>query len=358
MGRTVDYTPLLAAPPEAEVREFRRRARALGLPGTLLAPGTLVQVVVVLPLALIGGSIFFGAAATAILGRVDSALPAFVGALLVGAVAVVGIGAIIVLMGRRKRVRWAQLNRFALVNGLEFSPHSAAPSYPGSIFKIGSSRASIEHFRSADGRFLDFGNYQYTTGSGKNRRVQRWGFLALHIDRRLPHMVLDSRANNGLFGASNLPTTFDRSQRLRLEGDFDRHFTLYCPARYETDALYVFTPDLMALLIDEAAPFDVEIIDDWLFVYHPGGFESGSPAVYQRLLRIADTVGAKTLDQTERYRDERVADALAVNLVAPAGQRLRRGLPLPAIIGLVAVALVWILGIVPDLLGSLFSLRP
>ena len=78
MGRTVDYTPLLAAPPEAEVREFRRRARALGLPGTLLAPGTLVQVVVVLPLALIGGSIFFGAAATAILGRVDSALPALV----------------------------------------------------------------------------------------------------------------------------------------------------------------------------------------------------------------------------------------------------------------------------------------
>ena len=116
------------------------------------------------------------------------------------------------------------------------------------------------------------------------------------------------------------------------------------------------TPENRALL--ERREELQEVIDDWLFVYHPGGFESGSPAVYQRLLRIADTVGAKTLDQTERYRDERVADALAVNLVAPAGQRLRRGLPLPAIIGLVAVALVWILGIVPDLLGSLFSLRP
>ena len=41
-------------------------------------------------------------------------------------------------------------------------------------------------------------------------------FLALHLDRRLPHMVLDSRANNGLFGASNLPTTFDRSQLASL----------------------------------------------------------------------------------------------------------------------------------------------
>ena len=56
---------------------------------------------------------------------------------------------------------------------------------------MGSGRAALEHLRSAEGRFLDLGNYQYTTGSGKNRSTHKWGFLALHLDRRLPHIVLD-----------------------------------------------------------------------------------------------------------------------------------------------------------------------
>ena len=358
MGRTVDYSPLWLEPPAAEVREYRRRARALGMPGTLLAPGNLVQVVVVLPIALVGGSFFVGGAVDAFLDRTDPVLPAFFGVFLVAILAASGIGALLSLLGRRTWVRWTQLDRFARANGLLFSPHSPAPNYPGAIFGLGDARASSEHLRSAEGRFLDFGNFQYTTGSGKRRTRHRWGFLALHLDRRLPHMVLDSRANNGLFGVSNLPTTFDRSQRLSLEGDFDRFFTLYCPARYETDALYVFTPDLMALLIDEASPYDVEIIDDWMFVYHPGGFESGSPAVYQRLFRIADTVGAKTLDQTERYRDERVPDALASNVVETSGQRLRRGVPVAAVVGVVAVVAVWLVGFAPEVIGAVLNLRP
>src|SRR5690606_7535742 len=111
-----------------------------------------------------------------------------------------------------------------------------------------------------------FGNLRYVTGSGKSRSVHQWGFLAVGLDRRLPHMVLDSRANNRMLGLSNLPAGFRRDQILSLEGDFDRYFTLYCPKEYERDALYVFTPDLMALLIDEAAPYDVEVVDHWMLV--------------------------------------------------------------------------------------------
>ncbi|GAA1220365.1 hypothetical protein GCM10009655_19930 [Rhodoglobus aureus] len=54
-------------------------------------------------------------------------------------------------------------------------------------------------------------------------------------------MVLDARANNQLFGFSNLPKSFARDQVLKLEGDFNEHFTLYSPRHYERDALYVFT---------------------------------------------------------------------------------------------------------------------
>ena len=120
----------------------------------------------------------------------------------------------------------------------------------------------------------------------------------------LPHIVLDATSNNGLFG-SNLPSTFARSQRLSLEGDFDRYFSLYCPEGYETDALYLFTPDIMARFIDNAAALDVEIVDDWLFLYTKRDAVTLDPAGWAWLFSAV----AATLDklaQWERWRDDRL----------------------------------------------------
>jgi hypothetical protein len=189
-------------------------------------------------------------------------------------------------------------------------------------------------------------NYRYTVRRDKSSRVYRWGYLALKLDRRLPHMVLDATSNNLLFG-SNLPRRFGKDSVLSLEGDFDRYFTLYCPPEYGRDALYVFTPDLMALLIDESSAFDVEIVDDWMFVYSTEPFDLLQPAVWQRLDRIVDTVGAKTLRQTERYADERVVDPRR-GIVAPQGRRMRRGVA-P---GVILLSLAGIVGI-----GAFHALR-
>jgi len=236
---------------------------------------------------------------------------------------------------------WFKLDTFARANGLVFSPASAAPSYAGAIFGLGSNRQKLNSLFSVEGRSIDMGNYRYVTKSGKSSTTHNWGYLALRLDRKLPHMVLDSRANNGIFGGTNLPAFFAKNQVLSLEGDFNKHFTLYCPKQYERDALYVFTPDLMALLIDEAAPFDVEIVDDWMFVYSPKPFVSGDPHVYQRLFRIIDTVGAKTLSQTDRYADERIGDP-AVNLVAPSGQRLKSGISVTTIAVVALFVAFWL----------------
>ena len=137
--------------------------------------------------------------------------------------------------------------------------------------------------------------------------------------------------------------SFGQEQRLSLEGNFDDYFTLYCPRQYERDALYVFTPDLMALLIDEASPFDVEIVDDWMFVYANVPFQTGDANMYARLFRIIDTVGAKTLTQTDRYVDERVGN-FAANIVAPQGARLKRRVSVGAVIVGVVVVCFWLWG--------------
>jgi hypothetical protein len=154
------------------------------------------------------------------------------------------------------------------------------------------------------------------------------GYLAIMLPRRLPQMVLDATRNDR-HGASSLLHVPSADQALSLEGDFDRHFRLYAPTGYERDALYVFTPDLMALLIDEAGDLDVEIRDDKLMVYRPGGFDLHDPAIWERFARIRRTIGAKAWNQTDMYQDERAgAPTLALagpadNTVAPQGARLR-----------------------------------
>lgn len=350
----VDYSPLQSTPTPAEVAEYKRQAKTSG--ATWASPPvaqviTFIVVIVIMVAVIVP---VFGGMVVSILSALDrSPISAIFLLVFVLGIGLVGYAIIrVVITGTGRWGTWLKLDRFARANGFEFSPASPNPSYPGAIFQLGDTRKATEHFRTVDGRFLDFGNYQYTTGSGKNRSTRQWGFLAVKLDRKLPHMVLDSKANNGLFGGSNLPATFSKDQILSLEGDFDRYFTLYCPKEYERDALYVFTPDLMALLIDEASPFDVEIIDDWMFVYSQKPFPAAQPAVYQRLLRIVETVGAKTLTQTDRYQDDRTAAPFAANIVAPQGTRLKRSVGVGAIILIVVAALIWGWSFFADILSA------
>jgi hypothetical protein len=236
--------------------------------------------------------------------------------------------------------RRAQLPLFARANGIEYRTISPALPYPGIIFRQGDSRAMSDRLISTTGRFFDVGNLEYWVRSGRSRLAVRWGYLALRLDRNLPNMVLIAKENQGL-GGSDLPGTFRPSQVLSLEGDFDKYFTLYCPKEYETDALYVFTPDLMALLIDNVQSFDVEIVDDWMFVVVRKPFPPGSVATLQRLFTIIRVVGAKMVSQTKNYHDDHASDA---NFVAPRGRRLRTNISAVRVL-ITAVVLVVMLAV-------------
>ncbi|PZQ88253.1 MAG: hypothetical protein DI534_12385 [Leifsonia xyli] len=185
------------------------------------------------------------------------------------------------------------------------------------------------------------------------------GYLAITLPRRVPNMVLDARSNDrGPF--SSLIRRPAASQHLSLEGDFDTRFRLYVPTGYERDALYVFTPDLMALLIDETGDLDVELRDDRLIVYRPGGFDLTDPAVWERFARIRTTVGAKAWSRTDLYADERAAPELqydAEGTVAAPGARLRGRVPRIAwvFIGLGGLVLLLVVVAVVTIASSVFS---
>jgi hypothetical protein len=346
--RVLDYSALTEPVSRTDVAAWRAQARASGAPwaSSTSSVGAVIIVVAV-------GVVFafsFGGALSAFVSegiRAGNLVGVVFPAIIILVIALAGFGALRSRLTHGSRwEQWLRLSRFAGANRMTFTPMEGMPSYPGEIFHLGHDQRVLEHLvagaapdgSAIGGSFLDLGNYQYITGSGKNRTVHDWGFLALALDRAMPNIVLDAKANNSLFG-SNLPVTLDKKQILHLEGDFDQHFTLYCPQEYEQDALYIFTPDLMALLIDEASPFDVELVDQWMFVYSKP-FAMTDPAVLQRLFTIADTVGAKALHQTEHYADDRVGDP-AANIVAPQGARLKRGVSALAVVLIVGFVAFW-----------------
>lgn len=348
MPQPIAFDALTAPVSRAEVHAFRAAVRA-GAHGTTesLDRGAIGRWIFVALAAFVA----FVVAVPAIVSGFDGGFDGggFVFVLPFVVVAVVA-GLVGLLSGAGSWRRWCALARFAAANGWAMQAQVPGPEYPGMLFGLGNGRIASERILSTSGRAFDIANYQYTTGSGKNRTTHRWHYLGVRLDRSLPHMVLDATANDGLFG-STLPSTFSRDQVLSLEGDFDRHFTLYCPREYETDALYVFTPDLMALVIDESGAYDVEIVDDWIFFYSPRSFAPLDPAVWQRFLRLVDVVGAKAAGRAARYRDDRAvppgtpplaAFASTGGRIAPSGQRLRKGVNWMSVVIMVAVVAGWI----------------
>ena len=340
----VDYAALTEPITSGQVRAFRasikaqQRADPTIKTGLSTATSVISIVVLVVFLGFVGVFFFAGFVSLALDGSGDGAT-----GLLIFMAVFIGLAILIIVRhfgSGGSWAKWMRLAQFAEANGLQFRSSSANPNYSGMIFHLGDGRAALNHLNSASGRYFDLGSFRYSTGSGKSRSTHNWGFLALNLDRKLPNMVLDSKENNTLFG-SDLPITFRRDQILSLEGDFDKHFTLYCPKEYEQDALYVFTPDLMALLIDDAGSFDVEIVDDWMFIYSPHAFAPLDAQNYARLFNIVHSVGTKTVSQTANYHDDRIGSATA-NIVAPQGQRLRHGTSIGALVIGGAIAAFWL----------------
>lgn len=372
--------PVAAATARAHVQEVRRAGG--------FRPGggsSVVGIVVFVIAAVIFGSVFLTMMGT-IVGTVIASAQGGGGggvAVLVSLVPLIVIGIVVAVVivslvagNRAAAMRMYRLDRFARANGMSYLPMLGSQGLPGMIFGLGHGREATDLVRGERPRFVEFANYRYTTGSGKSKTTHKWGYVAVKLDVPLPHIVLDATGNNGLFG-SNLPATFDKDQRLSLEGDFDRYFSLYCPEGYEADALYLFTPDIMARFIDNAAALDVEIVDDWLFLYAKRDFSTLDPATWAWLFSVVGALLDK-FAQWARWRDDRLraqaamgADASAPPRadapvgaggaasavpfrapldalrpppgVAPQGRRLQRGVPWVSILVVGGFVLFWVL---------------
>lgn len=355
----LDTSALTGPVDRAEVRAFIERQRR---------NGTQASRVTAAVVTVIGGGLVLAAAgllAAVVVtlfidadGRPSPLAFAFL-VFLVGVVALVIVA--LVRLSRARAERRYRFAEFAAANGMTWISEVSDPDLPGMIFAEGHDREATDVVRGPLPRGVEIGNYTYKTGSGKNEQTHKWAYVEIRLDTPLPHIVLDAVGNNGLFGGSNLPAMFSRDQRLSLEGDFDRYFALYCPKGYERDALYLFTPDVMARFVDNAAALDVEIVDDRLFLYARRELSTLDPAVWEWIFGTVDAIDDK-LAQWARWRDERLtADAApaasGIPLLTPPpagvareGRRLRRGFSwIGAVIAVLAIGW-WLFSVVVDII--------
>ncbi|QNO36794.1 hypothetical protein H4J02_09905 [Protaetiibacter sp. SSC-01] len=159
-------------------------------------------------------------------------------------------------------------------------------------------------------------------------------FLAVPMPRRLPHIALLRD-----FELSSSPLELRTAYSMGLE--FDEVFTLLCPPGYERDALYLFTPDVMAAMIDDAggAQWGAEVLDDQLFFRFPPSSLPGAVLEedLRRAFRLVERTSVQLEEQARRYSDARVGER-SLDLIDDAGRRVGRRRIAPALlIALVAL---------------------
>lgn len=258
---------------------------------------------------------------------------------------VVGVGLMFMALFFHAKQR-LRLSMFAKDNQFEYTAKISDPGEPGIIFDEGHSRQAINVLTgSSHGSDFSIFNYQYVTGSGKSRQTHVYGVIKMSLSRRLPHVLLDAKSNN-LFGKiSNLPASFGGNQSLRLEGNFNTYFDVHVPDGYGQDTLYFLTPELMALLIDHGRKFDIEVVDDVLYLYSSSALRLNTSDSVKAVFDVMQRLWTEFEENTTRYRDERIGDKMA-NLIAPEGRRLKKGISWVAYILIAA----YIIGFMLELL--------
>ncbi len=147
---------------------------------------------------------------------------------------------------------------FARINGWSRGVYSKK-FIPPSIFHVGVNRGVFDFSIKAEEWVII--PYQYETSHSRNSRKIVNTILYSELPKHLPYIAIDSVKNSG--GLMQAPRGFET---IELEGDMNKHFIVSVQKGLYTDALSILSPDVMAVLITHFKEFDVEIVDNALYV--------------------------------------------------------------------------------------------
>lgn len=291
-------------------------------------------------LGIAAGVLIFGFSFMALLvGDSDARLGALAFLIIGG-----GITLLIWASTRGAMLRSVKLYKFAKQNNAHFTPLVVERLEVGMIFDQGHTRRTDSIVEFTNG--IRVANYQYDTGSGKSQQTHYWTYIRLTLDRHLPHIVLDAKKNNVFGRMTNLPIGFKRGQVEKVHPELDKLYALYVPEDYKQDAYYIFTPDVIAALVDSKGELDIEIVDKYIYFYAKRRLDYTKQENWDRVMSLSATVGKELREQTDYYADSIVGNR-AADTIAPQGRRLKPGVTAATIITIIMFVVYMIFTLLP-----------
>lgn len=152
--------------------------------------------------------------------------------------------------------------RFAELNGWQYESYGDSDQEAGVMFRQGHSREITHIIAGAiDDRMFKIFDYKFTIGSGDDSETHYYAVFAFKFKGSFPHIYLNNKKD---FYGVNV------GEKIPLPGEFEKRFSLSAPRKYEIEALQIFTPDILAELLDNGFVFDVEFVNGEVLVFTPG----------------------------------------------------------------------------------------
>lgn len=141
-------------------------------------------------------------------------------------------------------------------------------------------------------------------------------------------VVLDAKGTRAVTG-TGMPRSISAQHQVPLGPEAEERFSLYALTEHHEDARALFNPELLRRLQESPGLFDIEVVDDWIFVYAPGQIVTTDPNTWSWAASVTDALlGAAQRWQgsTQESRDERGSTARCgpgTRAEAPQQQTLR-----------------------------------
>ncbi len=220
--------------------------------------------------------------------------------MIVMALSVVGLLIVYLQQKKLKKANIEKFAQFAVINNFDYvNTNRPTGNESGTVFGLGTDRRLVNIIagRIRNLPFRTF-EYKYTIRRGKSTHTIDLQVFEITLPRILPHMVIDSLVEYGNWNGSALPISFDKSQKIELEGDFHKYFALYAPDKYGISALSIIAPDAMEALMRYAAMCDIEIIDNK--IYFLWADVANSKQQYEKIFETINGVMAEIEDKLTR----------------------------------------------------------
>lgn len=165
-----------------------------------------------------------------------------------------------------KLVQFEFMRQFAERNNLTFEVAGDTATLHGDLFARGHSAAMTCVLSGMRNGFpLRFFLYDYTTGTGKQKRAHFFTVAEVTFRGNLPDVIVDTTedryTDDGIDGAHRVVVLGNR---------FDEHFTLRVAEGHEIEALEVFTPEIIEEVIGRGRGYSFEFINNHLYVWTAG----------------------------------------------------------------------------------------